>query len=48
MLASDSGLRADLNFLKDKDYENAQTAKENLEEDQRRDKALREEGRKKK
>jgi hypothetical protein len=41
LLESDSSLRPDLNFLKDKDYDNAQTAKENLEEQQRVDKNLR-------
>lgn len=42
LLMSDSSLRADLNFLKEKDYENAQKAKEELEEAQRADKKLRE------
>lgn len=47
LLPSDSCLRADINYLKEKDYENAQAAKEELEEIQRKDKAIREENRKK-
>lgn len=41
MLQSDSCLRPDLNFIKDKDYDNAQNAKDEIEEQQRKDKALR-------
>ena len=37
-LASDSSLRPDIGYLKAKDYEHAQTAKEDLEEQQRVDK----------
>jgi len=48
LLLSDSSLRADLNFLKEKDFDNAQKAKEELEEAQRSDKALRDAKSKKK
>lgn len=41
LLQSDSSLREDLNFIKEKDYDKAQEAKEKLEEQQRTDKALR-------
>lgn len=41
LLQSDSCLRQDINFIKEKDYDNAQEAKEKLEEQQRTDKALR-------
>ncbi len=47
LLSSDSSLRPDLNFLKEKDYENAQKAKEEIENSQRDDRTLREEGSKK-
>ena len=42
MLSSDSSLRLDANFIKEKDYENAQKSKDDLEELQRNDKLLRE------
>ena len=48
LLESDSSLRPDLNFIKEKDYDNAQTSKEELEDNQRRDKSLREQAAKKK
>jgi len=41
LLQSDSSLREDLNFIKEKDYDKAQESKEKLEEQQRTDKALR-------
>lgn len=47
MLESDSWLRPDLNYIKEKDFENAQKAKEDLENKQRHDKKLRVAGKKK-
>lgn len=41
-LPSDSSYRPDIKFIADKDYDQAQTAKESLENRQRADKALRE------
>lgn len=46
ILHSDSSFRKDLLFLKDKDYDAAQTAKEEIENAQRADKALRDKGKK--